>query len=113
VAFLFLALHTLTTARVVPGVVLHGPGAAASIAMASAFFVVASILLVLVRYSGCIKERLYFGFCASSASLGLLRSLFGDSPGHVGLYLRVLMLLCAVLVGTTIVRIHSEAPLAE
>ncbi len=113
VAFLLLALHTLNTARVTAGLILHGPGAIASIATSCVFFVVASILLVLVRYSGCVKERLYFGFCASSASLGLLRCVFGDSPVHVGLYLRVLMLLCAVLVGTTIVRIHSEASVAD
>ncbi len=113
VAFLLLAVHTLATARVTPGLTPNGPRMGASVVMAAVFFVVTSVLLVLVRYSGCAKERLYFGFCASSAALGLLRAVFGDSPIHVGLYLRVLMLLCAVLVGMAIVRIHSEASVAE
>ncbi len=113
VAFLLLAVHTLMTAKVTAGLTLHEPGMAASVAMTAVFFVVTSVLLVLVRYSGCAKERFYFGFCASSAGLGLLRSLFGDSPAHVGLYLRVLMLLCAVFVGTVIVRMHSMPSLAE
>ena len=53
------------------------------------------------------REKLYFGFCSASASLGLMRLLFGD-PQSVGLYLRVLMLLCAVVTGTVILREHSR-----
>ncbi len=59
------------------------------------------------------KERLYFGFCASSAGVGLLRATVGDSALRVGQPLRVLMLVCAVLVGTIIVRTHPEVALPD
>ncbi len=113
IAFLLLAVYTLVTVRIAAGLALPGPRVAASLGMMAVFFIVTFILLVLVRYSGCAKERLYFGFCASSAALGLLRSLLGDSPAYLGLYLRVVMLLCAVFVGSVIVRLHSMAPVPD
>ena len=49
-------------------------------AMLGIYLVVSTILLILVRVSTCARERLYFAFCATSASFGLLRILLGDSP---------------------------------
>ncbi len=80
---------------------------AASIVLLCVFLGVTSILLQLVRISRCLREKLYFGFCSASAALGLMRLLFGD-PQYAGLYLRVVMLVCAVVTGTLILRGHSR-----
>jgi hypothetical protein len=53
-------------------------------------------------------EKIYFALCAISASSGLLRIAAGDQAFHAGLYIRVVMLVSAVLVGLLIVRAHSE-----
>jgi hypothetical protein len=66
------------------------------------------VLLVLLRFSHCTKEKLYFAFCAASAGFGLLRILLGDPVLHANV-LRVLLLSCAVFVGTGILRTHSTA----
>ena len=56
-------------------------------------------------------EKLYFGFCTVSATSGLVRTAAGDQAFHAGIYVRVVMLVSAVLVGVLIVREHSrEAP---
>jgi len=106
VAFLLIAVRSLALANSMEGL-LHGSQAKAAIAIFGVYLVVTTVLLLLVRYSACIKERLYFLFCASSAGVGLLRATVGDSALHVAQPLRVLMLLCAVLVGTVIVRGHA------
>ena len=82
-------------------------------AMLGIYLVVSAILLILVRVSTCARERLYFAFCATSASFGLLRILLGDSHLFVAQYVRVVMLACAVLTGYIILRRHSEASLDE
>ena len=53
-----------------------------------------TVLLVLLRFSRCAKERLYFGLCAASAAFGLVRILLGDPVLHANV-LRVLLLGCA------------------
>jgi hypothetical protein len=58
-------------------------------------------------------EKIYFGFCTISASSGLLRTAAGDQAFHAGLYIRVVMLVSAVLVGLLIVRMHSRMHLRE
>jgi len=65
---------------------------------------VASILSWLVSISRCAKERLYFALCASSATFGLLRTIFGDVNLPAAQYLRVAMLTSAVAVGAWILR---------
>jgi hypothetical protein len=45
--------------------------------IASIYVIVSSILLWLTAISGRTGERCYFGFCATSASFGLLRQLLG------------------------------------
>jgi len=72
------------------------------------FSVVSSILLWLFVISRGRMEKFYFGLCTVSASSGLLRTAFGDQAFHVGLYVRVVMLVSAVLVGLLIVRMHSR-----
>jgi hypothetical protein len=82
-------------------------------AMFGIYLVVSTILLILVRVSRCAPERLYFAFCATSASFGLLRILLGDSHLFIAQFVRVVMLACAVLTGYIILRRHSEISLGE
>jgi hypothetical protein len=74
--------------------------------------VVASILAWLVTLSRCIRERVYFALCATSATFGLLRTVFGDPSLPIAQYMRVIMLSSAVAVGILIVRTFSR-PVAE
>jgi hypothetical protein len=73
------------------------------------FAVVSAILLWLLIISRGWMEKFYFGFCTLSAGSGLLRTAAGDQAFHAGLYIRVVMLVSAVLVGMMIVRKHSRA----
>jgi hypothetical protein len=56
-------------------------------------------------------EKSYFAVCTISATSGLLRTAAGDQAFHAALYIRVIMLASAVLVGLVIVRMHSRFPL--
>jgi hypothetical protein len=76
------------------------------------YVIVTTVLLVLLAYSHCAKEKLYFALCAASAGFGLVRILLGDPVLHANV-LRVLLLLCAVIIGTAILRTHSQATVAE
>ena len=89
------APYSLRAGKVVAGSILLG-----------VYIVVTTVLLVLLRYSRCAKERLYFAFCAASAAFGLVRILLGDPVLHANV-LRVLLLFCAVMIGTGILRTHS------
>jgi hypothetical protein len=71
------------------------------------FAIVSSILLWLFVISQGWMEKTYFAFCSISAISGLLRTAAGDQAFHAGIYIRVVMLLSAVLVGLLIVRRHS------
>jgi hypothetical protein len=73
------------------------------------YLIVASILAWLVGVSRGIRERGYFALCASSATFGLLRTVFGDAAIPAAQYLRVIMLSSAVAVGFLIVRSFSRA----
>lgn len=96
--FMSLALRTLAIGSEAKPIWLAN-GAVGPYVMLAIYAIVSAILIQLVRVSGCTRERLYFAFCASSATLGLLRAVFGDSSLHVGQYLRVAMLLCGVVTG--------------
>ena len=74
------------------------------------YVIVTTVLLVLLRFSHCAKEKLYFAFCAASAAFGLVRILLGDPVLHANV-LRVLLLGTAVIVGTGILRTHSDTPI--
>ena len=85
---------------------IHREKIAGSIVLLAIYVIVTTILLVLLRYSHCAKEKLYFAFCAASAAFGLVRILLGDPVLHANVA-RVLLLSCAVLIGTVILRNHS------
>lgn len=113
VAFLLIAARG-ATARPLSPIWLHlHDGMTASLAMLLIYLIVSSVLWWLTSISRCPIERLYFGFCSSSATVGALRYLFGDPPMHLAVVLRVLLLSCAVVTGLFIMREHSEPELAD
>jgi hypothetical protein len=85
---------------------IHREKIAGSVVLLAIYAIVTTVLLVLLRASHCAKEKLYFAFCAASAGFGLVRILVGDPVFHANVA-RVLLLLCAVLTGTIILRNHS------
>jgi len=108
--FFGIALHGFVSPRA--AVAFHGPGAATGVILVVIYLIVSSVLVWLVSLSRCLQERLYFALCASSATFGLLRILFGDAALPVAQYMRVLMLTSAVGVGIWIFRSFSR-PVAE
>lgn len=109
VFFLLIAVRGAATASTTRPIWLAGDALPSSVAMMLIYLIVSSILLILVGMSGCARERLYFGFCACSASVGFLRAVFGDPNVPAGQYVRVAMLLCAVVTGTVIMREHARS----
>jgi hypothetical protein len=85
---------------------IHREKIAGTIILLAIYVIVTTVLLVLLRFSHCIKEKLYFAFCAAGAGFGLVRILLGDPVLHANVA-RVLLLFCAVLTGTVILRNHS------
>jgi hypothetical protein len=106
VVFLGIALHGFASPRA--AVVLHGSGAAVGVTLIALYLTVASILSWLVSISRCARERLYFALCATSATFGLLRTIFGDVGLPPAQYLRVAMLTSTVGVGAWILRSFSR-----
>jgi len=90
--------------------ILRGLGTKADIVLAGIYVVVATILIWLVSISPGAMERTYFALCATSATSGLVRTLFGDQIIPPAQYLRVLMLTLAVVICIFIVRGHSRSP---
>lgn len=88
----------------------RGQKATAGIILLTIYVIVTTVLLVLLRFSRCAQERLYFAFCAASAGFGLVRIWLGDPVLHANV-LRVLLLFCAVVIGTGILRSHSATAL--
>jgi len=91
---------------------IHAEKSLGGIILLAIYTTVATVLLVLLLVSRCTKEKLYFAFCAASAGFGLVRILLGDPVLHANV-LRVLLLGCAALTGTIILRKHSETAVAE
>ena len=108
--FLGVAMHGFASPKA--GILLPRLAATADIVLIVIYLTVASILIWLVGVSGCAKERVYFAMCACSATFGLLRTVFGDVALPFAQYLRVIMLLSAVAVGTWILRSFFR-PVAE
>jgi hypothetical protein len=104
--FLGIALHGFVSPRL--ALALHSPGAVSSMILVAIYVIVASILAWLVSISRCAPERLYFVLCTSSATFGLLRTIFGDAALPAAQYLRVVMLTSAVVVGAWIFRSFSR-----
>lgn len=88
--------------------IVHGSIATGDVALIAIYLAVASILAWLVSISRCVRERIYFVLCTSSATFGLLRTIFGDAAIPPAQYLRVIMLSSAVIVGVSIVRSHAQ-----
>ena len=112
VVFLLIALRGATSPPLSPIWVHLHEGVTAALVMLIIYLIVSSVLWVLTRISRCFLERLYFGFCSFSATVGLLRSIFGDPPMHLAIFARVALLTCAVIVGFVILKEHSEPELA-
>ena len=107
VFFLGVASVQLTISHAAPFSIRSEKAVAGSILLAI-YLIVTTVLLVLLRFSRCARERLYFAFCAASAGFGLVRILLGDPVLHANVA-RVLLLLCAVIIGSRILRTHSSA----
>ena len=108
VFFLGVAAVQLAISHALP---FSAHGTRAGIALLAIYVVVTLVLLVLLRLSGCAREKLYFAFCTAGAALGLVRILLGDPVLHANV-LRVLLLFCAVVVGSGILRRHSASAVA-
>jgi hypothetical protein len=104
VIFLGVALHGFVSPKA--GVFGHH-GAVGDFVLIAIYLIVASILGWLVTISRCAWERIYFALCASSATCGLLRTVFGDPSVPVAQYLRAIFLSSAILVGILILRSFS------
>ena len=91
---------------------IHREKIAGSVILLAIYIIVTTVLLLLLRAAHCAKEKLYFGLCAASAAFGLVRLLLGDPVLHANIA-RVLLLLCAVITGTVILRNHSFADQTE
>jgi hypothetical protein len=102
VAFLGIALYgTISVVRP-----LGASSPASAWTVAGVYVAVSFALAVLTALSGNWRERLYFAFCSTSATFGLLRQTLGDPPMHFAVYVRIGLLSCAVVTGLGIVRAH-------
>lgn len=102
--FLGVALHGFLSPK---AGILRGSGAIGDFVLIAIYLVVASILAWLVTISRCLRERVYFALCASSATFGFLRAVFGDATLPIAQYMRVIMLSSAVTMGFLILRMFS------
>jgi hypothetical protein len=108
VVFLLIAVRQMVAANPVAGVWVAASVSRGTWILCGIFAVVSAILLWLLVISRGWMEKFYFGFCTISATSGLLRTAAGDQTFHACLYIRVVMLVSAVLVGLLIVRTHSR-----
>ena len=110
IIFGLLALYQFVTRQHPVGLLGVSRGRMAGpVALTAIYLIVTAVLLLLLRFSRCFIERLYFGFCSTSAAIGLLRSFAGDPTAYAELAARVALLGCAVITGTLILRNHSQA----
>jgi len=105
VVFLGVACHGFLSPK---AGILRGSSAVSDFVLIGIYMIVASILSWLVGISRCARERVYFALCASSATFGLLRTIFGDATIPPAQYMRVVMLTSAVAVGTMILRSYAR-----
>ncbi|HEV2396773.1 MAG TPA: hypothetical protein VGS27_07530 [Candidatus Sulfotelmatobacter sp.] len=108
--FLAIAIHGFMSPK---AGVLRGNGTLGDFILIEIYIIVASILAWLVTLSRCLRERVYFALCATSASFGLLRTIFGDASIPIAQHMRVIMLSSAVAVGVIILRSFSRAVAEE
>jgi len=110
VVFLLIAVRQMVAATPAAGVWLPSRVSTGTWILCGIFAIVSAILFWLLAISRGWMEKFYFGFCTLSATSGLLRTAAGDQAFHAGIYIRVLMLVSAVLVGLMIVRTHTRQP---
>ena len=108
VVFLLIAVRQMIAARPAAGLWVPSGVTRGTWILCGLFAAVSVILLWLFAISCGWMEKMYFGLCTVSATCGLLRTAAGDQAFHAGLYIRVVMLGSAVLVGLIIVRLHSQ-----
>jgi hypothetical protein len=110
VVFLMIAVRQMIAAQFAAGIWIAPTVSRGTWILCGIFTIVSAILLWLLVISRGWMEKFYFGLCTVSAASGLLRTAAGDQAFHAGLYIRVAMLVSAVLVGLLIVREHSRVP---
>jgi len=108
IVFLLIAVRQMVAAYSAAGIWEPSTVSRGTWILCGVFAIVSGILLWLLVISRGWMEKIYFAFCTVSATSGLLRSAAGDQAFHAGLYIRVVMLVSAVLVGLLIVRVHSR-----
>ena len=108
VVFLLIGVRQMVAARPAAGIWVPSSVSRGTWILCGIFALVSAILLWLFSISRGWMEKIYFALCTVSATSGLLRTAVGDQAFHAGLYIRVIMLVSAVLVGLLIVRVHSE-----
>jgi hypothetical protein len=108
VVFLLIAVRQMVAAQPSTGIWVASTVSRGTWILCGIFAIVSAILFWLLVISSGWMEKFYFGFCTISAFSGLLRTAAGDQTFHAGLYIRVVMLVSAVLVGLLIVRMHSR-----
>jgi len=108
VVFLLIAVRQMVAAQPSTGIWVASTVSRGTWILCGIFAIVSAILFWLLVISSGWMEKFYFGFCTISATSGLLRTAAGDQTFHAGLYIRVVMLVSAVLVGLLIVRMHSR-----
>jgi hypothetical protein len=106
VIFLLIAVRQMVAAQPAAGIWVLSTVSPGTRILCGILVLVSAILLWLFSISRGWMEKIYFGFCTISATSGLLRTAAGDQTFHAGLYIRVGMLMSAVLVGLLIVRKH-------
>lgn len=108
VVFLLIAVRQMIASNPAAGIWVPSAVSSGTWILCGIYALVSTILLWLFVISGGWMEKIYFALCTVSASSGLLRTAAGDHAFHAGLYIRVVMLVSAVLVGLLMVRVHSE-----
>jgi hypothetical protein len=108
VVFLMIAARQMIAAQPAAGLWVASTVSRGTWILCGIFAIVSAILLWLLVISRGWMERVYFALCTASATSGLLRTAAGDQAFHAGLYIRVVMLVSAVLMGLVIVRVHSR-----
>jgi hypothetical protein len=87
-----------------PPMSLHTVGGAM---LYTIYSIVTTLLLWLFSKARCWRERMYFGLCAISAGLSIVRGIFGDPALHPFQGLKVLMLISGGLAAVAIYRYHG------
>jgi hypothetical protein len=114
IVFLLIAVRQMLAFTPAAGIWLPSTVRPGTWVLCGILALVSCILLWLFIISRGWMEKVYFGFCTISASSGLLRTAAGDQTFHAGLYIRVVMLVSAVLIGLLILRRHSrELPITS